>query len=707
MNFLSNIGNAIGSAYNSVVNTVGGWFGGGSSQTATPMNFNVGSNLNNYGAAPTPTGQSGAVTYYNNAKPNNTTGYVPLAPYAGLSGNVPAGASFGTNPSVNTNGAIASGGLTPAKQVSYSSGAGALSNYSSPSYSSGLNTADLSSLFQAAPSTFTVGSSTLGAGTTATTMPSAPSGTNYAGNVHAGNISVGANPTTGLIGTPSLTSTTGTPVAGTNSNKDTTGGNNSAVKSVQDYLTEQLGLYKTPSSEADQYTKAVAQTGLLQAQQQRLNTQNAINAVTSKMHADLLNLRGTAGREGVTEAVYGGQQAEVTREATVQLLPLQAQLAADQGNLDLAQTNTNTLFKIYADDAKNSADFYNENVKRAYDLFTVDEKKHADALLWQKNFNADQVKQDSQNQNTIANELLKAGDTAGYKAVTAIRPPTNLQSPTFAEDYANYKKDLSNAITSNSGALGALQKVQLNNARLEGQKLQNEVNAKQPATGEYAPVINAVSGLVGATKAPAIKSAISSSLANGDFSTAYANIANAVEDSLTGSNKTKFADTRTDIGVMTGMRDAIQNYVNQGGSLGFLKGKADAIAKNFGQLETDPKFAALGVQLTREFQSYRLAMTGAAFSPAESREYAAVNPRTDASLDLNLATIDGALAQLNNRVTSTVNERIPEASKIYDLVHAKNSLNQQTNNPFGQSLSGGASSQVYNSSTGVFNIPQH
>lgn len=695
MNFLSSIGNAIGNAYNNVVNTVGGLFGGGSSQSATALNYNNPVNQALQSSKSNPTLNL----------PIYPGGYTP-APQGGgyaVAGStpVPAYAPAGNTPVPQ------GGGYSPAKPTSYSSGAALSSNYNSASYSSGLDSANLASLFQNQPATsFSVNTSNLGAGTPAIVMPSTPSGTNYASNAVAGNVAIGAHPATGLINTPAITSTTGTSVAGTNPTNSITTPASETPKSVQDYLTEQLGLYHAPTSEAEQYNKAVQQTGLLQIQQQRQNTQNAINAVTSKMQTDLLNLRGTAGREGVTEAVYGGQQAEVTREATIKLLPLQAQLAADQGNLELATTNTNTLFKIYADDAKNSADFYNENVKRAYDLFTVDEKKRADALLWQKNFNADQVKQDSQNQNTIANELLKAGDTAGYKAITAIRPPTNLQSPTFAEDYANYKKDLSNAITSNSGALGALQKVQLNNARLEGQKLQNEVNAKQPATGEYAPVINAVSGLVGATKAPAIKSAISASLANGDFTTAYANIANAVEDSLTGSNKTKFADTRTDIGVMTGMRDAIQNYVNQGGSLGFLKGKADAIAKNFGQLETDPKFAALGVQLTREFQSYRLAMTGAAFSPAESREYAAVNPRTDASLDLNLATIDGALAQLNNRVTSTVNERIPEASKIYDLIHAKSSVDQQTNNPFGQSLSGGGS-QVYNPSTGVFNIPQH
>ncbi len=213
----------------------------------------------------------------------------------------------------------------------------------------------------------------------------------------------------------------------------------------------------------------------------------------------------------------------------------------------------------------------------------------------------------------------------------------------------------------------AFKQQQLDNARLQGQKLSQEIESGKPATGEYAPIINAVSSLVGATKAPAVKRSISTALENGDFKTAYANVANAVEDSLTGTNKTKFADARTDIGVMSGMRNAIEQYTNAGGNIGFLKGSADDIAKKFGQLATDKKFAALGVQLQREFQTYRNSMTGAAFSPAESKEYAAVNPRSNASLDLNLATIDGALAQLSNRVTSTIDQRIPDAKKIYDL----------------------------------------
>lgn len=216
-----------------------------------------------------------------------------------------------------------------------------------------------------------------------------------------------------------------------------------------------------------------------------------------------------------------------------------------------------------------------------------------------------------------------------------------------------------------------IKKQQLVNAQREGEKLLNEVEASKPLTGEFAGIINGAAGLVPNTKRQTVKTNIASAISQQNYPLAYAEVANAVSDGLTGTNKTTFDDARTDIGVMSGMRKAIQDYVNAGGNVGFLKGTSDELAKKFGQLAVDPKFAALGTQLQREFQAYRLAMTGAAFTPEESAEYAKVNPRTNASLDLNLATIDGALAQLTNRVTSTVNARIPDAQKIYDLAFAK------------------------------------
>jgi hypothetical protein len=192
-------------------------------------------------------------------------------------------------------------------------------------------------------------------------------------------------------------------------------------------------------------------------------------------------------------------------------------------------------------------------------------------------------------------------------------------------------------------------------------------DAYQPTINsqELYSIANAASNLVGAERGKTSNKAIKEALNKNDFVSAYAQVANNVEESLTGDVKTKFANARTDYQVMQGMRDAIEKAQNAGLDTSFLKGTAEQIQRKFGSLATDPRYAVLAVQLEREFQSYRQNMTGAAFSPGESREYGAVNPRTTASLELNLATIDGALNQLENRITSTVNTRIPGAQKLY------------------------------------------
>lgn len=211
-------------------------------------------------------------------------------------------------------------------------------------------------------------------------------------------------------------------------------------------------------------------------------------------------------------------------------------------------------------------------------------------------------------------------------------------------------------------------KVVLENAKIQADilKTKNEAGANvAPVPTEYQTVVSTAAGLLGAAKVGPSKAAISNALAGKDYAGAYALIANNVEDSLTGSNKTKFADTRTDYGVMSGMREAIQAYAAGGGKMSFLTGTEEDIKRKLGI--DSGKASVLATQLWREFQSYRLAMTGAAFSPSESRDYAAVNPTLGKSLDLNLSVIDGALAQLKNRITSTVEQRVPGSSKIYSL----------------------------------------
>lgn len=317
----------------------------------------------------------------------------------------------------------------------------ARSNPSSPSFSSDLYAT--SNLYAGTPVNRTLNASDLASqsvsssGASRIIQSSPTGGKDYSSDVLNGNVSIGADPTTGLIQS--------NPV-----------GDVASVEDTEPELTlaeKFLGKLKEAPNEEEFRAKAEKRAGLLQAKQQLQNTQNAINAVTSKMNADILQLRNTAAQEGVVEAVYGGQQAQVTREATIKLLPLQAQLAVDQGNLELAQENTDKLFNVYYNEAKNSVDLWNRQVEAYYEEATAEEKRKYDEKREEKKFSQDLLKDKIDNQRSIAREFLNTGNMSAYRAITSIAPPSNINSPTYIDDLYDYEADLNDVVSRYSASL--------------------------------------------------------------------------------------------------------------------------------------------------------------------------------------------------------------------------------------------------------------
>lgn len=196
-------------------------------------------------------------------------------------------------------------------------------------------------------------------------------------------------------------------------------------------------------------------------------------------------------------------------------------------------------------------------------------------------------------------------------------------------------------------------------------------NAAEAATGggggyngDFAATIESVANLESSVAGKKqVAANLKSFIASGDYKSAYSQIANTVEAGLVGESKQRFANARTDAQVMQGMKEAIQKYAAAGGDMNILKGTTESIYNKLGTV-SDPRYEAQAVALQREFQTYRNTMTGAAFSPQESAEYQAVNPSGNKTLSLNVATIDGALQQLNNRVSKTIESRVPSAAYI-------------------------------------------
>ena len=481
---------------------------------------------------------------------------------------------------------------------------------------------------------------------------------------------------------------------------DTTGG-----EAVIDYYNKQLAgapADTKPESLKSLFDKYLSESGVPQkeeavttaqtAEQAAMDELNAINAqlagFTAEAQAIPIRLQKESEGRGITAGGLAPLQAGQLRENALRAIPFQVQalaaqakVAAAQGKTALAQgaltaaTNKlNTLFQVVSKDVENTYNYWKDLRDKAATLATdaqktklASQQKEDDRKFtnWQNAVNEAQTQANAllSTQPELAAKIgARIGQSADYRDTKLVGDVAVLvgQAKVTKEVGAEDLQFVSGTENQPAGTFNKKTGV------FTPLPISVEGGISDVLKGEFGDIVSSAANLVGAERGRTSKKSIANSIANKDYISAYAQVANNVEESLTGEVKTKFANARTDYSVMLGLKEAIQDFSDAGGNMGYLKGTADQIARRFGQLKTDPKFAALAVQLEREFQSYRQNMTGAAFSPAESREYAAVNPRTNATLDLNLATIEGALNQLENRVVSTINTRVPNAKKLYN-----------------------------------------
>lgn len=151
-----------------------------------------------------------------------------------------------------------------------------------------------------------------------------------------------------------------------------------------------------------------------------------------------------------------------------------------------------------------------------------------------------------------------------------------------------------------------------------------------------------------------VTQALQSAIATGDYKSAYQTILQATKANLSGTSATRFENAQILTSTLGDLQNALQAYATAGGNTNILTGTEDQIQTKIGQLETDPKYAALAVQLDTAYQQYRQMLTGANFSAAEAASYASVLPSKNNSLALNTAKIKGAQAAANSTIEGSI-----------------------------------------------------
>lgn len=251
------------------------------------------------------------------------------------------------------------------------------------------------------------------------------------------------------------------------------GSTNFSDMAFADYIKE----IKKPPSMENIYQDAEEDAGV-QEKQKLVNTyQNQLNAIVAKAQADKLSLIGQG--RGVTEAIIGGQQAQIDREAAIQSLPIAAQLTAAQGDLEMAKSHLETLFSIRKEDALAK---YNHKTKLAETIFNYADSKQKLALQ-EKTKNEDRAF-------TLMTNNLNYAQTLAAKAIDNGQPSTAARIMAIDPNLPGYQQKLAEAAKSiyveqkTSGSTGTLEERQ---AGAVGE-LQDLLQRNEPLPNNNLPV---------------------------------------------------------------------------------------------------------------------------------------------------------------------------------------------------------------------------
>lgn len=188
---------------------------------------------------------------------------------------------------------------------------------------------------------------------------------------------------------------------------------------------------EAPPSLADIYKDEYKDAGIKNLQSEVNNYTSSLNSIVAKQQADLLRVRGAGSENGVTEAVYGGQQATINREAAIAALPVQAALSAAQGNLELAQAHVDKMFQIRSQDATAQYNYKNTLLDSVYNFATTVEQKRLDGLKTQEDRKYQEKLSNIQTMNEWAKLAVETGQSGLVSRIMSLDP----SSPTFATSF--------------------------------------------------------------------------------------------------------------------------------------------------------------------------------------------------------------------------------------------------------------------------------
>lgn len=198
--------------------------------------------------------------------------------------------------------------------------------------------------------------------------------------------------------------------------------------SMEGLFKQYLGEQKAPESQADLYEQELSKSGVTESQKKLNELQAQLGGMTAETQAKQLAMR----EQGISAGAIQGRNVAEERQLAIRALPLQAQIAAEQGNLKIAQDRLNTVFQLKSQDAQNQYNYKSKLIDSVYEFATKQEQERLDE---KKIANQQAFQLSSQNRNDAnqwAIKALESGDSELMGEINAL----DANSPTFQTDLA-------------------------------------------------------------------------------------------------------------------------------------------------------------------------------------------------------------------------------------------------------------------------------
>lgn len=197
---------------------------------------------------------------------------------------------------------------------------------------------------------------------------------------------------------------------------------------LTDLFKQYLGQQTAPASLSDEYAKQAQAAGLEQKQQSVQRYTDQLTQLSAQNTAANLQID----NRQIPSYAIDSEKSRQNREYAIQALPIQANLAMAQGDLQSAQTHVDTMFKMYSQDAQAQYDYKNRIVEAVYNFASKEQQALLDAAKTQSDQNFTLKRDAISNANELAKTALANGQSGLYSKIVGL----DANSPTYTQDVA-------------------------------------------------------------------------------------------------------------------------------------------------------------------------------------------------------------------------------------------------------------------------------